>query len=351
MRGAVSFHPFDVGLFGVLLDPLIEGKKVNPEDYLDICFRKRVADWRSSGYRATIQMLLEEVEPPELPTEGSVWFRLRARVERLEYKPAAVVKTLSEQIEPDLHLHGRPFFITEGSADRVGRFCDEYLAAKDVNAIDGLVLEQLLRLDRTLGREIEAEMMGSPPAAATVHAELLQRLKEIFELAAAARQDGDWGNVGSTRPAREVLAEELPWRCVEAHAEAVPFWVAHDVDGLAGLCEATGIEPPPCLVSARPLFAHFAEPFPALLERLSSDLTTERQLGGYVPANDIPELLTFLAEQGARIIQAATRHGVGKICSVLLRKIRECATFASLHGTGYLEASSLDHPPLPDNDA
>lgn len=347
MRGVVSFHPFDVELFEVLLDPLIEGKKVNPETYLEVCFRKRVADWRTTGYKTTIQLMLREVEPPELPTEGSMWNKVRARLERMEYKPDAVVQTLSDRIEPELHLRGRPFFITEGSPDRVGRFCDDYLSARDVNTIDGLVLEQLLKLDRTLGREIEAEVLGDPPAATTVHADLLQRLRELYELAGAARKGANWGNVGMTqRPALEILNEELPWRCIEIHAEAVPFWIAEDVDGLEGLCHASDMTPPPCLISARPIFTRFGDTFPALLDGIRSDLTEAKRLGGYVPAADVPELLRFLTESGARIIQAAARHGVGKTCTNLLKKIRECASFAEQHGTAYLEASGLDHPKL-----
>ena len=99
----------------------------------------------------------------------------------------------------------------------------------------------------------------------------------------------------------EILNEELPWRCIEIHAEAVPFWVAEDVDGLEGLCHASDVPPPSCLISARPIFSQFGDTFPAMLERIRSDLTDDRRLGGYVPAADVPELLTFLTENGARI--------------------------------------------------
>jgi hypothetical protein len=74
---------------------------------------------------------------------------------------------------------------------------------------------------------------------------------------------------------------------------------------------------------------------------MQCELTGPRTVGGYVPAEDLPQLLEFLKESGARIIQAAARAGEGPACTRLLKKIRECATYAAGHGLGYLEAAGI----------
>ena len=125
------------------------------------------------------------------------------------------------------------------------------------------------------------------------------------------------------------------------HGRAVPFWIARDVDGLETVCRAADVEPPGCLVPAWRLFARTSEAFPDLRDALSIDLQRTRGVGAFAGPDDVPELLDFLGDQGSRIIQVATRHGEGGRCATLLRKIRECATYAKRHGMGYLEAAGV----------
>jgi hypothetical protein len=73
-------------------------------------------------------------------------------------------------------------------------------------------------------------------------------------------------------------------------------------------------------------------------------------VGGFVAPEEVPELLDWMKENGARIIQAAARHNEGPACSLLLKKMRECATYAQRHGLGYLEASGIE-PVEPEIDA
>ena len=53
------------------------------------------------------------------------------------------------------------------------------------------------------------------------------------------------------------------------------------------------------------------------------------------------DLLEFLNTEGTKIIRVATQHGEGPACTTLLRKIRECAAYATRHEMGYLEASGM----------
>jgi hypothetical protein len=113
------------------------------------------------------------------------------------------------------------------------------------------------------------------------------------------------------------------------------------VDGLETVCRAAGVEPPGSLVPAWRLFPRSGEEFPALREALGFELRKKRDVGAFVPPEEVPELLAFLNAEGSRIIQVATQHGEGGTCATLLRKIRECANYAEQRGMGYLEAAGI----------
>jgi hypothetical protein len=342
MKGTVSFHPTDTKFFERIVDPLVAGDKVNPETYLDTALRVRATAWETLGYKLALETRLELLTPPPSPEEATMWQKVRARLEKFDYKPDPLALKVAEKVEPELHLHGRPFLITEGSADRVAMLIDEYLHASGPPAVKSLVLEQLVRLDAELGGLIEPEEIEPLSSEMVFRRELLAALKTLFDLPQAARQDDHWGAAGGDRlPARELLPRQLPWLAVDLHARCVPFWTARDVDGLETVCRSAEIEPPDCLTPAWRLFPRACEEFPQLREELGFELRGERSVGAMVSPDRIADLIAFLSAQGSKIIQAATRHGVGKTASTLLRKIRECARYAERHGMGYLEAAGV----------
>jgi hypothetical protein len=343
MKGLVSFHPVDLEFFDGLITPLVAGEKVNPEVFLEIAMRLRETVWLNQRYMAALETLREQNEPPPPPEEGTMWDKVRARLERFDHRPDTLVRTVAQKIDSDVHLHGRPFLITEGSAEGVGSVTDEFLEAHDVDSVVALIAVQLLRVSRDLPRELEPAEFGELSSTMTFRTELLAELKEIYDLAQAVRQDEQWGPAGGgRRPAADVLAQELPWRAVNLHSRAVPFWIARDVDGLATICRAADVPPPDCIVPAGRLVVGALESFPELALSLGTELGDGAAIGGFVAPADVEQLLSFLNAEGSRIIQAATRQGVGSTCSSLLRKIRECAQYAARHGAGYVEAGGIE---------
>ncbi len=342
MQGTISFHPIRVDVFERLIEPLVGGEKVNPEDYLDAALGLRQATWHAQGISAALERVLKEMKPPPLPSAGTAWEKIRARLERFDHKVDPLARLASRLVEPDLHLRGRPFFITEGSVQRVADVVDDYLAAGDGPAVESLAREQLIRLDRELGKQLVSEEVPPLPPAMSYRSELLRSLQELHDLARAARRGTSWGAALDVRePALGVLVRELPHRALWFHSRVVPFWTAENVDGLETVCRAAGVLPPPCLLSARSLFARTCGEFPALGDALHVELDSDRDLGAFVAPRDVPELLDFLTLQGGRIIQVATRHGAGDVCASVLRKIKECAAYAARHEMGYLEASGI----------
>lgn len=347
MKGTVSFHPVDLAFFDEIVGPLCEGGKINPEAYLRDALRLRHVWWEARRFARGLEQLAEEAAAPEVAEEGSLWGRVRSRLEKFDHRPREMAVLAAQLLERDLHVRGRPFFVTENSAERAVDTVERYRDAASETDAGALARSQVKRLDPRLEEAVEP-IDGADLSADLVHRnDLLKELKDVFDLMRAARAGAPWdGGGGPSRPANEAVASELPWRALSLHARVHPFWIAEDVDGLETVCRAAAVPAPECLTPAWRLFAPALEVVPALKERLRLELREPRGVGALVLPGEVGALLDFLEEHGARIIQAATRAGEGHAAGTLLRKVKECATYATRRGMGYLEASGIRPPDL-----
>ena len=345
MKGLISFHPLDTGFFDEMIAPLVAGRKVNPERFVGEAVRLRKNAWHVRRYARALESALAGATPPEAAADAKPWSRVKSFFDRFDFRPEETSRRAAQAVEPDLHLCGRPFLVAEDSATKVAEIVERFAAAPSPDAAEAIAKEQLTRLDPELGRLLVPED-GAEISADLLHRrDLLAGLAAIRSLADAARRGVPWGEGdASGKPAVEVLRDEIAWRALALHARIVPFWVGRDVDGLETVCAAASVPPPEALVPARRVFAGLCEEFPDFGPTLGIEITRPRQVGAYVAPDDVPSLLEFLGEVGARIIQVAARHGEGAACSVLLRKMRECATYAKRRGFGYLEASGILPP-------
>jgi hypothetical protein len=347
MRGVVSFHPVDVAFFDEIVGPLWEGGKINPEAYLRDALRLRHVWWEARRFVRGLEHLAEGAAAPEAPGGGNLWQRVRTRLETYDHRPDPRAITAARHFDRDLHARGRPFFVAEGSAERVADAVERYREAAGNAEAAELAREQLRKLDPALVDAVEP-VDGYELAADLIHRnDLLKELKEVFDLGRAVASGGSWPSAGGpSRPAAEAAAAEIPFRAVRLHGRIHPFWIGDDVDGLESICRAAGVPAPDCLSPAWRLFAPVIGTVPALRDRLGLELRGPRDAAGLVLPPEVGSLLQFLEDHGARIIQAAARAGEGPAATALLRKIKECAVYASRRGLGYLEASGVEPPDL-----
>ena len=345
MKGYVSFHPIDLSFFDDLIAPLVAGRKVNPDDFLRRAVLLRRNGWVARGFAIAVEQFAAAAVPPTTDPAASPWRRLRANLEKIDYRPDALAAKAALGFDPELHLEGRPFFIAEGSAERVAVAVDAYVAAESETAVAKIARDQVARIDADLAREIGPADIPEPPSDLGYRSDLLRLLTKIHELARLAREGRSFsGDDDASRPATEALPEELPWRALAMHSRGTPFWIARDVDGLETICRAAGVRAPDCLSPAWRVYAEACEAFPLLKESLGLELKRPRDVGAFVSPGEIGELLHFLADHGARIIHAAARGGEGAMATALLRKMKECAVYAQRHRWGYLEASGILPP-------
>jgi hypothetical protein len=349
MRGTISFHPVDVSFFDDVIAPLLAGQKINPDAFLAEALRVRAAWAAARCWSRALATLAAGVEAPVADPSAGLWTRIRTNLERMDHRPADATRRAAAGLEPALHLEGRPFFVTEGSAERVAEAVESYRTAAGESAASRVARAQLSKMDEEMAKGVDPEEGPALSGDPQYRQELLSALKDVHDLARKAREGGEWRPPdAAARPAIEVLLEEIPWRAVRLHARAVPFWIARDVDGLETICRAAGIVAPDCLVPAWRLFAATCATYPELKDALRLELSRPRDVGAFVGPAEISQLLEFLASHGTRIIGAAARAGEGPAATLLLRKIKECATYAARRGFGYLEAVGIEPPDLED---
>ncbi len=331
MKGIISFHPLNLDLFDRFIAPLIAGEKIHPEEYLAASLRLRENAARARMYVHGIRYRLESAAAPKAEDGAPIWKKIKIRLDALEHQVDDLSALLTERLEPDLHLDGRPFFITDNSASKVAGAVDDYLDADSPGAVDALAREQLIRLDRRLAGAVEPVEEAPPSGPMEFRRTLLDEMRKIYDLARTARAGGD----------RSVLESDLAFLALQVHSRAVPFWYGRDVDGLETVCRAAGVQAPDCLVPAWRVLGNACSAFPGIKDHLKLELPSPRSIGAYVAPEQIDDLLDFLNTAGGRIIQAATRHDAGQTCAILLRKIKECAVYAAKHRFGYLEGAGI----------
>jgi hypothetical protein len=343
MRGTISFHPVDLRFFDEIIGPLVAGGKIDPQEFIAGCLRHRISSWSARRYVLALELLADESEPPPPPEEGTFWVKLRSRMERFDFKADPMARLAAEIVSHDLHLRGRPFLISDGSPEAVCDVVDSYCEADNAALVEDLARVQLGKIHPDFVEHVRPEAGGEPSPDLEYRSDLTLALKEVHDLARAARRGESWTlTTGDRRPATSVLPTELPWRSIYLHSRTRPFWIADDVDGLENVCRAAGVPPPDFVVPALRLFGDACDEFPKLQDALGCEMERARDVGGFVSPEDVPDLLDWMKENGARIIQAAARHGEGAACSTLLKKIRECAAYARRHGLAYLEASGIE---------
>lgn len=346
MQGTISFHPVDPAFFEGLIAGLLAGRKVQPEPFLAEAQRVRTPWILSRLTVATIERAFEDAEPPKAAEGASLLERIKVSAVALDHKVDLATRKALKAFDPELHLHGRPFFIGEESVERVSAVVHEFRTAEGRAAAEAVVIEQLAKLDASFPAAFSPSELQDTGPDVSYRSDLLRQMRMLFDLAAAARKGETWnGGTGTrARTAMAVLMDEAPWRAVCLHARVMPFWQAREVDGLETVCRAAKVDPPPCLKPAHALFTEVCQEFHGFSDGLPLEISGERGIGAYVAPAEIDDLLEFLTSSGAAMIRAASKYGEGPACTVLLRKVRECVAYARRHGLGYLEASGIPTP-------
>jgi hypothetical protein len=316
----VSFHPVDVELIQQRLLPYVEGQGTIDDLVLDAV---RLAKVR---YRAKAWAL------------GLLHYQEAKAKGKPSKKTVPAMPADSPAFDSQLHLWGRPFFITVDRPDQVSRAIDHYLAAKP-NEVDALAADMLRILDPELVDIVKPKQEGQLPEDAAL-AEHLRHEMDLFRECYQARGQKKKVRLPDGRLAspREMFRHHFPLAILSFAAQFRPGWMARGHVWPTCLLEELGLELPPYFTSPASLFKPILEKVPEIGRNLENTISANYMVGGYIPPDNASDLRIFLEEHLDKAKNPEYR--------VTYQKILEAVQDAEREHMGFAEASEIYSAPM-----
>src|SRR5262245_63308057 len=151
----ISYHPVDVAFLRDRVAPYVRGKG-NLDDVIPDMgriekVRGRAGAWALKVvdiYHKEVQRQRDAEEFARSAARSAVAGKSVARPKKVPARP------LPGWFDPDLHVWGRPFFITARTPEEVSDRIDRYCAAGSDAEVDALAREEVARLNPTLAQRM-----------------------------------------------------------------------------------------------------------------------------------------------------------------------------------------------------
>lgn len=308
----VSFHPVDDELIQERLLPFVEGKE-DIDDLVADAVRLAKVRHRAKAWGLGVLDLSQAEASP--------------RGKRAEAAPGWCAK-----FDAELHVYGRPFFITVARPDQVSRAIDHYLAAQP-EGVDAVAQEMLRVLSPDLVGQVRPKE-GSLPDDDTLRAgirEEMDLLRECFQACAGKKKVRIPG--GQMASPHEVFQHNFALPVLTFAAQFRPGWMARGHAWPTRWLAESGLEVAPFFESAAALFEPLFGTVPEIAAGLEKTISANYMVGGYIRPDNVSDFRIFLEEHLDKFRDAD--------CRVDFQKILEAVQDAEREHMGFAEASEL----------
>jgi hypothetical protein len=251
----ISYHPVDVTFLHDRVFPFVQGRRTL-DDLHPQALRITKVRFRANAW-------------------GGGVLRLRT------HAPAA--------FDPDLHVWGRPFFITVESPEEVSDAIDRYLAA-DEGQVDAIATDMLRQFDPALPGHVSPDPKGRLPDDVSILRGLFWKL-DLFREAYAAVKSGrkTVEHKGKKLDAASLFATDFPLAALAFAAHFRPGWMSRGYGWPSQLLQEAGVRSNP-FRAARPLFEPLLAELPQIAKNLRPTIVENYVVGGFVPAGEVAAL-------------------------------------------------------------
>jgi hypothetical protein len=315
MEFDVSFHPVDVELIQGRLLPFVEGKG-EIDDLVEDAVRISKVRLRAHAWALGL-LHHSQAENDSKPRKKGA-------------KPAP---SWRHKFDSNLHVWGRPFFITVQRPDQVSRAVDRYLKAKPED-VDAIADDMLRILDPGLVDKVEPDRDNPLPRDDRLAAgirEPMDLFRECFK--AHSKKEKLRVPGGELVAPAELFKDSFALSALSFAALFRPGWTARGHVWPTGLLEEAGLEVPPLFETAAPLFQPLLSKVPEIAERMENTISGNRMVGGYVSPDNVSDLRIYLEEHLDKFRSAE--------CRVDFQKILEAVQDAEREHMGFAEASEI----------
>jgi hypothetical protein len=304
----ISYHPIDVGLIHNRLIPYVRGQG-SIDDLVREGVRLAKVRFRANAWSAGV---LE-----------------RRRAGQHGQGPG-----VPDAFESNLHVWGRPFFITSEAPADVSLAIDRYLSATP-DDVDAIALDMLRQLSPDLVGQVTPNMEGFLPSDADLGEGLRSNL-DLFRKAYAAIQRGEEVTApdGSEHCPRSLFASDFALTVIEFAANFRPGWMARGFVWPSYLLGEAKLDDG-CLGPTARLFEPLLAEIPEIAVNLEGGIASNHTVGSYAPPESVPALRAFLDRHRVQLLMA------NEGCVLELRKIYEAVCDAERRGMGFAEAAEV----------
>jgi hypothetical protein len=245
-------------------------------------------------------------------------------------------------VDSDLHVWGRPFFVTAQEPLAVSQVIDRYLDA-NLETADLIAKAELGRLDPELASLVTLE----PEADAPSDEELAQGIRwklDLLRRCYRARRAGQRSVTlpdGEEADPSELLGREVPLALLEFAANFRPGWMARGIVWPSVLLHEAELDDAGCFEPPGALVEPLARELGGMSFFLEPTITENYMVGGYVPPKKVPLLRAQLEKHRARVLACSRDAGWELECKSALRKILEALADAERRGLGFAEATEV----------
>jgi hypothetical protein len=240
--------------------------------------------------------------------------------------------------DPDVHVWGRPFFITDKDPEAVSNAIDAYLGARP-DQVDAIAKKMIEKLEPSLVDAIVPSKEGTLPKDAELAAGIRKNLDRFREAFAAIKS-------GDDEP-RSLFASDFPLTAVIFATQFRPGWMARGFGWPTQLFAEIDVDVSELFVMPTDLFAPLLDEVPEIEEQLATTVQQNFSLGGYVAPKSVSRLLELLDRHSRGIDEWARSEGWGDDgAQTYLRGIQEAALDAQRRGLAFVEATEIYSGPL-----
>lgn len=338
----VSAHPVDVQLIQERILPYIRGKG-DISDLVETAVRLAQVRFRANAWGlGVLNLSYAEADAKRKRPKKST----SVAAKKPKPRPQRLVP---DTFDSDLHVWGRPFFITTPT-ERVSDEIDRYLAATP-KQVDAIATDMLRELNPALVGKVKPDTEGSLPrpkrlAAAVIEPLALLRsayphLKTRKPVPLPAGYDDD------TADPVELLLHSLPLEVITFASHLQPGWMARGYVWFTAFIQRARLRPGTLVESAATLFEPLLGGLKGFGSAFDPTITSNYTLGGYVRPENVPAFREWMEAKTDKMVAACVKEGWDEDGTRQdLGKVMESLRDAERRGMGFLEAAEVYSGPF-----
>lgn len=342
----VSFHPVDLALIHERLVPYVMGRG-GIDDLIQRAVQIAKIRHRANAWGLGALKLGEGTEDlselvPLDPEDEAELYEDEMEGSGIIVAPHLDARRRACIVDSDLHVWGRPFFVTAADAAGVSQSIDRYLDAS-LETVDAIARAELGRLGASLTSSVTPEIDGGPLSDEELAQGLGWKLGLLRRCCDARRQRRPSVTLpdGERADPVELLARELPLALLEFSANFRPGWMARGTVWPSMLLEEAGLSVRGCFEPPAVLVEPIARELSDVHFYLEPTITENYMVGGYVPPAKVGPLREHIERHRARLLEPARGAGCEAECGSALHKILEALSDAERRGLGFAEATEI----------